>query len=276
MIKGCIVAEPGYKIITQDLATAEVYGAAVLSQDKNLMAAFVAGEDFHSYVAHTMFNLKAKISEVKQLFPIYRQAAKAITFGILFGSGAAKVAETVNKEGGNLSKEEAQEFIDLYFGKFPQLKRYLDTTNELIKKNGFLYSFFGRKRRLINVHSPDKSIASHEVRSGINFLIQSVASDVNLLAAVEARKEYIRLGLRATIFALIHDAILVHVHEDDAEQAAQILKVCTKKDRGCSIPTFPIGTDTSIVNDYSEGKFEKTYGEKFKEFNLSRISSGVS
>lgn len=259
IIKGCIVAPPGYKIVSQDLATAEVYYAAVLSKDKNLQAVFSSGGDLHSTIAKMVFSLDCDVSEVKSLHPLDRQAAKAITFSILYGSGPAKVMESVNKEGGSMTLEEARDTIKDYYAKFKQLKLWLEERKKFIETNGYTYSFFGRKRRLQNVFSPDKGIASHEVRSGINSEIQSIASDINLLASIETREACIRLGLDANIIALVHDSIVAVVKDEDVEQYCAILKEITQLDRGCSIPGFPVGVDQDIGEDYSFGKFSKVY-----------------
>ena len=259
IIKGCIVAPPGYKIVSQDLQTAEMYYAAVLSKDKNLQKVFSEKGDFHSTIAKMVFNLTCPVEDVKKLHGLDRQAAKAVSFGILFGSGPQKVADTVNKEGGNMTLADARDVISQYFDTFKSLRRWLNERKEYIEANGYTYSFFGRKRRLVNVFSSDKGIAAHEVRSGINAEIQSLASDVNLLGAIDTVAEIDRLGLDAKIFMLVHDSIVALVREDQVEQYCQILKQCIQKDRGCSIPGSPIGVDQEIGDDYSFGKFEKTY-----------------
>lgn len=175
IVKGCIKAPTGYKIVSQDLKTGEVYYAAVLSGDKALQEVFKLGGDLHSAIAKAVFNLPCAVEDVKQLYPGMRQAAKSITFGILYGASASKVAEQVTEATGEYySIEDAESAIRDYFTKFKTLKRWLNAQKVTIKENGFIYSFFGRKRRLPNVFSSDNAIASHEVRSGINFLIQSV------------------------------------------------------------------------------------------------------
>ena len=274
IIKGCIVAPPGYKIVSQDLTTAEMYYAAVLSGDTNLMKVFsTPGGDFHSTIAHMVFNLPCEISEVKHLFPAMRQSAKAISFGILYGSGPAKVAESVTKATGEYySLEQAQEDIATYFRKFSKLKAWLNSRKKFIETNGFTYSFFGRKRRLPNVFSSDKGIASHEVRSGINMEVQSLASDMNLLGAMDAARNIQEFGLDAKIFMLVHDSIVAVVKDEDVDQYCKILKMCTQTDRGCSIPGSPIGVDQEIGTDYSFGKWDKMY--EFIGDKLARIPSG--
>jgi DNA polymerase I-like protein with 3'-5' exonuclease and polymerase domains len=274
IIKGCITAPLGYKIVSQDLSTAEVYYAATLSKDLALQAVFKSGGDFHSTIAKQVFNLPCDVVDVKKLYPLDRQAAKAVTFGILYGSGPQKVADTVNKEGGNMSLEDARDVVSQYFKTFPKLRKWLNETQEFIKENGYAYTHFGRKRRLQNVFSSDKGIAAHEVRSGVNALIQSVASDINLLGAIETHKEVKTKKLDAEIFALVHDSIVAIVKDEDVEKYCEVLRRNTQKDRGCSISGFAIGVDQDIGQDYSFGKFEKKYeiiGDR-----LSRIQTTES
>lgn len=260
IIKGGIVAPPGYKIVSQDLTTAEVYYAAVLSGDKNLQAVFKTGGDLHSTIAKMVFNLPCEVDEVKTLFSKLRQAAKAITFGILYGSGPAKVAESVTKATGEYySLQEAEDNIKDYFTKFSQLKKWLISRKKFIEANGFTYSFFGRKRRLPNVFSSDKGIASHEVRSGINAEVQSLASDMNLLGAMDTADEIAAKGLDAKIFMLVHDSIVAIVKDEQVEEYCEILRRNTQRDRGCNIQGFPVGVDQEIGQDYSFGKWVKTY-----------------
>lgn len=260
IIKGFIKAKPGYKIVSQDLSTAEVFYAAVLSGDKALQSVFTLGGDLHSTIAKMVFDLPCDASEVKKLYPGLRQAAKAITFGILYGSGPASVAESVTKATGEYySVDTAKDNIKDYFTRFSTLKKWLDSRARFIRENGYTYSFFGRKRRLSNVFSADKGIAAHEVRSGINAEIQSLASDANLLGAIDTDNEVKAKGLDAKIFMLVHDSIVAEVREDQVEEYCEILKRNTQKDRGCNIPGLPIGVDQDIGDDYSFGKWEEVY-----------------
>lgn len=245
-VKRCIVARKGYEIISQDLKTAEMYVAAVLSEDVNLRKVFIDGGDFHSSIAKIAFNIRCPVEEIASKHPDLRQAAKAVTFGILFGSGPAKVAETIGK-----STEEAQEIINEYFGNFPKLKKWLDLQKQLIKQNGALYSAFGRKRRLKNAFSSDRKIAGHAVRSGVNFQIQSVSSDLNLIAAFNTQTRVKKEKLDVKIFALVHDSIIAEVKIEHKERYLQIMKEETQRDMGVSIPNSPIGIDVEIGLDYS-------------------------
>jgi len=262
-VKGCIKAAPGHKIVAMDLTTAEVYVAAVLAKDTALIDVFRSGGNFHSTIAHKVFRLPCEVEEVAELYPDKRQAAKAVTFGIMYGAGPAKISEQVTKDSGKyFSKSEAQEVISDYFKAFHKLKAWIDDNQKFIEQNGFVYSFFGRKRRLPNVESTDAAIRSHSVRSGLNFLVQSAASDVNLLGAIDMG-EYIKArGMKARIFSLVHDSILAEVPEDEIEHYKEKLLHFVQLDRGLSIPGAPIGCDFEIIHeDYSNGKFSKLYGD---------------
>jgi len=262
-VKGCIKAAPGNKIVAMDLTTAEVYVAAILANDKALMDVFRSGGNFHSTIAHKVFRLPCDVSEVAELYSEKRQAAKAVTFGIMYGAGPAKISEQVTKDSGKyFSKQEATEVINDYFGAFHKLKAWIDDNQKFIEQNGFIYSFFGRKRRLPNVASSDAGIRSHSVRSGLNFLVQSAASDINLLGAIDMG-EYIKAkGMKARIFALVHDSILAEVPKEEIEHYQEKLQHFVQLDRGLSIPGAPIGCDFEIVHeDYSNGKFSKMYGD---------------
>ena len=261
IVKGCIQAAPGNKIVAMDLTTAEVYVAAVLAKDKALMEVFRSGGNFHSSIAKTVFRLNCAVEDVASLFPTQRQAAKAVTFGIMYGAGPKKISEQVTKDSGtHFSQSEAKEVIDDYFKSFHALKDWIETNHRFIEQNGFVYSFFGRKRRLPNVKSSDAGVRSHSIRSGLNFLVQSAASDINLLGAIDMHSFLQKTKSRAKIFALVHDSILAEVPYSEVDGYCDQLEYYIQMDRGLSIPGAPVGCDFEVGDDYSMGKFEKQYG----------------
>jgi DNA polymerase I-like protein with 3'-5' exonuclease and polymerase domains len=259
-VKGCIQAKEGHKIVSMDLTTAEVYVAAVLAKDVGLQNVFKSGGNFHSTIAKQVFKLPCEADQVDELYKDKRQQAKAVTFGIMYGAGPAKISWQVTKDSGTeFSMHDAQTVISEYFQSFPNLKKWLDDCGSYIRANAFIYSEFGRKRRLPNAKSKDKGIASHEVRSGINFLVQSVASDINLLGAIDMQHYINRTGMKSKIFGLVHDSILAEVPETEMDVYCKNLKSFVQKDRGFSIPNCPVGCDFEIGQDYSFDKWEKYY-----------------
>lgn len=248
-IKKFFRARPGYSIIQADLGTAEVYVAAALAKDKFLQKAFIEDLDFHSYVAHGMFRLPCKVEEVKELFSDRRQHAKAITFGILYGAGPSKISETAN-----VSMEEAKVFIIQYFDQAKDLKVWIDANLSFIKQNQFTYSYFGRKRRLPEAAAESKGAAAHAQRSGLNFLIQSVASDINLLGIIDTVDWVKNNDLKdlVRVFATVHDSTVAEVRNDMIDDYVRVLKGNLQKDRGVYIPGRPIGVDIEIGPSWGE------------------------
>ena len=261
IVKGCIRAKEGNQIVAMDLTTAEVYVAAALSGDRNLSEVFKSGGNFHSSIAKLVFRLPCEVDQVAELYTFERQAAKAVTFGIMYGAGPNKIAQQVTKDSGSeFTVSDAQKVIKQYFDQFSRLKHWLEEQREFIEANAYLYSTFGRKRRLENVRSADKGIASHEVRSGINFLVQSVSSDMNLLAAIDMNNYIKDNGLKSRIFALVHDSILAEVPHHEIDAYSKKLTEFVQMDRGIYINGAPVGCDYDVGDDYSFGKYTKLYG----------------
>ena len=266
-IKKLFRARPGYKIVQCDLGTAEVYYAAVLSADKFLQQAFIDKLDFHSYVAKQMFNLPCEVKEVKKLYPNERQYAKAITFGIMYQAGPAKIAETVNKDakaGEEISVSQAKQFINKYFNEAKALKRFIDASNDQIENYAYIYAFFGRKRRLPEAKAPNPGVAKHAIRSGVNFLVQSVASDINVLGLIDLIKWVETNGYDDVIkpFTVVHDSIVSEVREDLVPLYIENARRCIQTDRGLSIPNCPIKVDFEIGDSWGELENEKEYLEQ--------------
>jgi len=256
-IKKLFKARPGYKIIQCDLGTAEVYYAAMLSGDKFLQKAFIDKLDFHSYVAKQMFNLPEEVNQVKKLHPNERQYAKAITFGIMYQAGPAKIAETVNKDakaGEEITTGQSKQFIQKYFNEARSLKKFIDGSNQQIENHAYIYSFFGRKRRLPEAKSPNRGVAQHAIRSGVNFLVQSVASDINIMGVIDLVKwiEDNDYGEAIKPFTVVHDSIVSEVREDLVDTYIENAKRCIQTDRGLSIPDCPIKVDFEIGPSWGE------------------------
>lgn len=289
IVKGCIVAPPGYKVVAKDLTTAEVYYAAVLSGDKALQQVFInmridptSYADFHSTIAHMVFNLPCEPNEVKHKFPAMRQASKAITFGILYGSGPAKVQESVNEalldqhiEMGTpyepCSLGDAKGYIETYFTRFPQLEAWIQASHEQIRQFGFIYSFYGRKRRLRNVTSEDRGVVGGEIRSGFNAIIQSASSDSLVMGCIDADNAIQEQGMDAEIVALVHDSIVAIVKENQVDAYSELLDYHIQKDRFnergefLGIEGTPVGIESDSEKggsrDYGCGKLKKMWPE---------------
>lgn len=245
--KRCITARPGYNIVSGDLGTAEMYVVAVLSGDKVLQQIFVNGEDYHSMIAKYKFDLPYTDKEIKENFSHYRQEAKTVSFEILYKLN----------------------FNEEVLKKFKTLKKWLHTQKDQIEEHGFIYQFFGRKRRMPNVFSSDRQVRAHEVRSGVNALVQGPSSDINLFACIDLVNYIQDKNMKTKVFAMVHDSILAEVPDDELEHYCVKLKEFMQKDRGLSIPGTPIKVDIEIGSTYAlEGnKVVKPYGNHYIKEN---------
>ena len=263
IVKGCIKAKPGNKIVAMDLTTAEVYVAAVLSEDENLMNIFREGGNFHSSIAKLVYNLDCPVDNIVDYYPTERQAAKAVTFGIMYGAGAKKISEQVTKDSGKyFSKIEAQAVIDDYFNQFSKLRLWIDRSSNFIRDNGFIYSHFGRKRRLPNVKSDNRGIASHEVRSGLNFLVQSIASDINLSLFISGTTNLFSWGKKS------------HLQESFSGVSLSGFISTAREFQGISIA--PVNYTSNVHRGFQIGLInysEKLHGIQIGIINIAKNSS---
>jgi len=227
--KRCIKARDGWKIVSGDLGTAEMYIVSVLSGDPVLQSIFKNGEDYHSMMAKYKFNLPYTDKEIKEFHNDLRQEAKTVSFEILYKLN----------------------FNEPILQKFKVLEKWLRKQKADILANGCVYQFFGRKRRLPNAFSSDRQVRDHEVRSGVNSLVQGPSSDVNLLACIDLVKYIKDNNMKAKVFAMVHDSILAEVPDDELVLYGKKLKEFMQKDRGLSIPGTPIKVDIEIGTTYA-------------------------
>lgn len=182
----------------------------------------------------------------------------------MYQAGPAKIAETVNKdakEGGEITIAQAKNFISKYFNEARSLKRFIDGSNSQIENYAYIYSFFGRKRRLPEAKAPNPGVAKHAIRSGVNFLVQSVASDINVLGLIDLMHWVDDNGYQDSIFpfTVVHDSIVSEVREDLVEIYVKNARECIQRDRGLSIPGCPIKVDFEIGPSWGELQDEKQY-----------------
>jgi DNA polymerase I-like protein with 3'-5' exonuclease and polymerase domains len=166
----------------------------------------------------------------------------------------------------HFSVEDAQAAIKSYFKQFKGLKTWLDKNQEFIAKNGYTYSFFGRKRRLPEAKAPNAGVAKHAIRSGVNFLVQSVASDINILGLIDLIGWVEESGYDDVIkpFTVVHDSIVSEVREDLVPLYIANAKRCIQADRGLSIPGCPIKVDFEVGPSWGELYDEKEYFSKIQ------------
>lgn len=194
-IKKQLVAPKGTLYIASDFSQAELRIMAHLSGDETYLNAFNSGQDPHLAIAATKYHVSydeaLKIYEDENLpdhkiWKVRRKQAKQIAFGLIYGIGAKLLAVKLSdpKSGIIVTPEEAQKEMDIFFGQHPKLKTFLKKQEKFLRKNGYLVSLFGRKRRLPQIYSSDRGEEAYALRLSLNFPCQSAASDMCLFGSI--------------------------------------------------------------------------------------------
>lgn len=194
-IKKQLVAPKGTLYIASDFSQAELRIMAHLSGDETYLNAFNSGQDPHLAIAankyHVPYEEALKIYEDEnhpdhKIWKVRRKQAKQIAFGLIYGIGAKLLAVKLSdpKSGIIVTPEEAQKEMDIFFGQHPKLKTFLKKQEKFLRKNGYLVSLFGRKRRLPQIYSSDKGEEAYALRLALNFPCQSAASDMCLFGSI--------------------------------------------------------------------------------------------
>lgn len=194
-IKLQLKAPKGTLYIASDFSQAELRIMAHLSGDETYLNAFNSGQDPHLAIAATKYHIPyeeaLKIYEDEnhpehKIWKVRRKQAKQIAFGLIYGIGAKLLAVKLSdpKSGIIVTPEEAQKEMDIFFGQHPKLKTFLKKQEKFLRKNGYLVSLFGRKRRLPQIYSNDKGEEAYALRLALNFPCQSAASDMCLFGSI--------------------------------------------------------------------------------------------
>lgn len=194
-IKKQLVAPKGTLYIASDFSQAELRIMAYLSGDETYLNAFNSGQDPHLAIAATKYHVPyeeaLKIYEDEnhpdhKIWKVRRKQAKQIAFGLIYGIGAKLLAVKLSdpKSGIIVTPEEAQKEMDIFFGQHPKLKTFLKKQEKFLRKNGYLVSLFGRKRRLPQIYSSDRGEEAYALRLALNFPCQSAASDMCLFGSI--------------------------------------------------------------------------------------------
>ena len=246
-IRSIFTAPRGEAFIAADYAAMELRVLSHIAKEGNMQLAFNQGEDLHSYTARLLFN-KQDISKQE------RQIAKTVSFLIVYGGGAFNLAETMG-----IPLKRAEKIIKNYENVYPGIFAYMDHVNNFIKENGYAYTIFGRKRNLPDVYSKDRQVVNRALRQGLNFTIQSAASDILLTSLLGASRRFKEAGLKARPVATVHDSIEVICPQEEVEKTLPILY-----DEMVNYPTLkevfnihfdvPLAIDAEVGRSFGDGK----------------------
>ena len=213
-IRKAFIAKKDYVLISADYNQIEMRILADLADVKELKKAFKNNEDIHSLTASQIFNV-----DIKKVNQDQRRKAKAINFGIIYGISQYGLAKQIN-----VSNYEAEEFLNAYFSKFPEIKTYMDHTIKFCRKSGFVNNIFGRKSHFININDKNYNIRNFQERAAINAPIQGSASEIMRLAMIRLNKKLNEEKNQKTKMLLqIHDELIFETPKEDAKRISKLI-----------------------------------------------------
>jgi DNA polymerase-1 len=210
-IRQAFIAAPGHLLLAADYSQIELRIMAHLSCDAGLLGAFASDQDIHQATAAEVFG-----APLDAVTPEQRRSAKAINFGLIYGMSAFGLAKQLG-----LPRGAAQEYIDLYFARYPGVKRYMEETRAQAKAQGYVETVFGRRLYLPDINARNKQFQQAAERAAINAPMQGTAADIikRAMIAVDAWCESGERGAR--IIMQVHDELVLEV------QAARLAEVTT-------------------------------------------------
>lgn len=218
-IRQAFIAPKNMQILSADYSQIELRIIASLANDKKMIESFKKGEDIHTRTA-------AEINQVtldKVTKPM-RYAAKAVNFGIIYGQGPHGLAS-----GTGITYGKARDFIDRYFQIHKEIYNYLEQTKELARKNGYVETFFGRRRYLPEINSTIQPIKAGAERMAINHPIQGTAADLMKLAMIEIHQDLPKISPETKMILQVHDELVFEVPKNEIKEVAKFVKTTMEK-----------------------------------------------
>lgn len=209
-IRQAFVAKPGYRLISLDYSQVELRLLALITRDAVLLDSFARDQDVHRRTASEIFDV-APESVTKQ----QRDAAKTINFGLLYGMGVHRLAQTLN-----ISRKEAQSYLDKYFDKYAGVFRWKNDALTEARQNNEVRTLFGRKRSLPELSSKNGMERARGERIAINTPIQGTAADIIKKAMIDTDAFLKNDGTDAHLIMQVHDELVIEAPVDDAERIA--------------------------------------------------------
>jgi len=212
-IRQAFIADAGNCILAADYSQIELRIMAHLSADESLLTAFKEGRDIHRATAADVFGMKLEQVETEQ-----RRAAKAINFGLIYGMSAFGLAKQLN-----VTRYEAQDYIDVYFERYPGVKKYMDNTREQAHETGYVKTLFGRRLYLPEINSKNSMRQKYAERTAINAPMQGTAADIIKRAMIKVHNRLQDSDISALMIMQVHDELVFEVAENQVDALSKLL-----------------------------------------------------
>ena len=238
-IRQAFVAPAGYKLLAADYSQIELRIMAHLSADAGLLEAFAADIDIHRATAAEVFGVDpADVSDDE------RRSAKAINFGLIYGMSAFGLGRQLG-----IGRKQAQEYVDLYFSRYPGVKNYMDRTRERAREDGFVATVYGRRLYLPEIDSRNHQRRQYAERSAINAPMQGTAADIIKRAMLDVDAWLTSSGTDARVIMQVHDELVLEVAAADAQDIG--VEVARLMEDAASL-SVRLKVDFGIGNNWDE------------------------
>jgi DNA polymerase-1 len=209
-----IPSDGEHLFLSADYSQIELRIMAALSEDPQMMEAFAHHQDIHALTAAKIYKIP-----VEEVTSDMRRKAKTANFGIIYGISVFGLSQRLN-----IPRSEAKELIDGYFENFPRVKKYMDQSIEMARKEGFVQTIMGRRRYLSDINSNNQVVRGMAERNAINTPIQGSAADIIKAAMINIHREFVQNGLQSRMVLQVHDELNFDVDKAELEQVQHIVK----------------------------------------------------
>lgn len=238
-IRQAFIASNGYKMVAADYSQIELRIMAHLAQDNGLITAFQQGEDIHRATASEVFNVP--LDEVTNEL---RRNAKAINFGLIYGMSAFGLAKQLD-----ISRTDAQTYINLYFERYPNVKKYMNETKILAKEQGFVETLFGRRLYLPEIDSRNPMLRQYAERTAINAPMQGTAADIIKRAMLAVDFWLETENIDAKMIMQVHDELVFEIKTEQLDNSIETIKTLMGN---AAALTVPLVVDVGIGDNWDE------------------------
>jgi DNA polymerase-1 len=206
-VRKAFIPDEGHILLSADYSQIELRIMAHLSQDPNLVQAFLDGEDIHAATAAKIFH-----KEIGEVTSDERRAAKTANFGIIYGISAFGLAERLG-----CSRSEAKQLIDGYFESYPNVKQYMEQSIATARENGYTQTIFKRRCPLPDINSHNAVVRGYAERNAINSPIQGSAADIMKIAMIKVDNRMRHEGFKSRMILQVHDELIFTVLPEEKE-----------------------------------------------------------
>lgn len=238
-IRNAFIAPQGYTMVAADYSQIELRIMAHLSKDKGLLTAFANGIDVHTATAAEVFGVA--IADVE---PNMRRSAKAINFGLIYGMSAFGLAKQLG-----IGRNQAQEYVDLYFERYPGVKAYMDNTRADAADAGYVETIFGRRLYLPDIKAKNAMRRQHAERTAINAPMQGTAADIIKKAMIKVAAWLASQEFDAQMIMQVHDELVLEVKTEQLETFSAKLKDIMESAVEIDVPLI---VDVGFGNNWGE------------------------